>query len=107
MTPNNSGYEKSDVKPTSLFLAAAIVIVVLIVIIVAINEFFLSSKEQMVYDAVLSKESAELRDIVAKDAEILNNYKVLDADKGIYQIPIDRAMQVMADESFEARLDKK
>ena len=107
MTQNSSGYEKSDVKPVNLFVAAGIILVVLVVLIVAINELFLSSKEQMIYDVVLSKESAELRDILAKDAEKLNNYKVLDAEKGVYQIPIDRAMEVLSEESFKERIDQK
>ena len=46
MAQSNSGYEKSDVKPLNLFIAAGIIITVLIVLIVAINEIFLSEKSK-------------------------------------------------------------
>lgn len=105
MSHSENSYEKSDVNPRNLFIASAIVILVIVVSIIVINEIFLTAKEQMVYDKVLSKESAELRDMRAKEAEILNNYKILSSKLGTYQVPIERAMDLLAEEAFQNKIN--
>lgn len=100
MSQSAGGYEKSDVKARNLFLASIIVIALIVVILVAMNEIFISSREKVVHEVVLSKKSAELRELRAREAEILGNYELLDPQTGRYRIPIERAMEVMAEEAF-------
>ena len=66
--------------------------------IVVLIDIFKIHKESAVYDSVLSKESKELAELRAYEQETLNNYKLLDAEKGIYQIPVQRAMQLLTEE---------
>ena len=99
----NPGYEERDVNLTKLVSLTIATIVLLIVILVALNEFFLSSKEQRIYEAFLRPESAALRDLRATEDEALNSYKLLDKDKGIYQIPIERAIELVAREAYRER----
>ncbi|OGC10226.1 hypothetical protein A2V82_05860 [candidate division KSB1 bacterium RBG_16_48_16] len=97
-------YEKTDVNVKKLFLVTLVVLVFVVIVIVAMNELFIFSKESQVYQAVLKPESAELRDLRAKEAEALHTYKALDAAKGVYQIPIDRAMALIAEEAFAEKM---
>jgi hypothetical protein len=62
-------------------------------------------KENIVYETNLKPVSADLREIRSMETETLTNYKLLDKDNGIYQIPIERAMQLIAEESFKTRLN--
>jgi hypothetical protein len=71
-----------------------------------LNDFFVSEKEKVVYETLLKPESNELLDLRAKELDILNSYKTLNADKGIYQIPIERAMQLLADEYSQQRYER-
>jgi len=105
-TKNAPDYEISDVRPVGLFISAFTTIVVVVIIIVALNEIFVSTKEQQVYRTVLSVESAELRELRARENSVLTSYKVLDEKNGVYQIPIDRAMQLQADEAFREKMQK-
>ena len=66
---------------------------------------FMIEKENIVYETNLKPVSADLREIHSMETETLTNYKLLDKDNGIYQIPIDRAMQLIAEESFKTRLN--
>ena len=100
----NSGYEKSDVNIKNLFLVTAIIILIIIIIVIAMNELFIAEKEQQIYKSVLKPESAELRELTSRETEALQQYKLLDEKSNIYQIPIDRAMELLADESFQSRL---
>ena len=44
--------------------------------------------------------SADLAEHRAKEEELLNSYKVIDKDAGVVRIPIDRAMDLVAEEGL-------
>ena len=94
----NSGYEKKDVNIPMIIGISLISIVILIVMVLVLIDFFKIQKESVVYDSVLSQESKELVELRSIEFETLNNYKLLDSEKGIYQIPIKRSMQLLTEE---------
>jgi cytoskeletal protein RodZ len=99
-------YEKKDVNVSKIVGFTIIIIVFLIAVIVFLNEFFIFEVENIKKerDNVVS---TELRDLRATEDETLNSYKVLNADKNKYQIPIERAMKLLADEAYEKRKNEK
>ncbi len=102
----NGGYEKRDVNVSKIIAYTILVMVILGGIIVGLNEYFSYYSRQLEYEMVLSKESAELKELRAREEKILNNYELLDYSKGIYQIPIERAMKILADEAYEKQQQK-
>ena len=100
----NSGYEKRDVKVISVIGYAIGIIAFLVVVILLLNDYFMASKEELVYNVYLKPESTEIRDIRALDIENLTTYKCLDEKNGVYRIPIERAMQLLAEEKFKEQL---
>jgi len=102
----NDGYDKSDVNIARVLGFTFTILIVLIAIIVLLYEVFIYSKEQAIYEMVLKPESKALREQLAREDQVLNSYKILDQEKGIYQIPIDQAIQIIANEAYEIRLEK-
>lgn len=102
-TNQTSGYEKKDVNVPVIIGIAIVSIVILVVMIVVLSDLFKLRKESVVYDSVLSQESKDLVELRLTETETLNNYKILDSKKGIYQIPIKRAMQLLADENSKSQ----
>lgn len=102
-----AGYEKSDVSVPWITTIALIVIGVIVVFVIILNEYFLVTKETMVEETVLSKPSAALRELHAREDQELGSYKLLDAETGIYQIPIERAMELQAEEAYERQLEDR
>jgi hypothetical protein len=100
------GYEKQDINVAFVIGVAVFIIIILIGILIVLNDYFVLEKEKVVYDSLLKPESSALREIRASEAEVLNSFRVLDTEKGIYQIPIERAMQLLAEESFQQKLVK-
>jgi hypothetical protein len=98
------GYEGKDVNLKGVFLVAAVVVVMIVVIVILLNEFFIISKERITYEQVLAPESAALRELRAREENLLGSYGVVDAQEGIYRVPIERAMQLLADEAYRARI---
>ena len=99
-------YEKRDVNVSKIVGFAIVIVVFLVAVIVFLNEFFIYEVENIKeeHDSVVS---TQLRDLRAAEEETLNSYKVLNADKDKYQIPIDRAMKLMADEAYAKQKHEK
>ena len=97
---NQSGYEKRDVSATRIILFGSLGVVAVVIILIFIWEVFSATSEKLVQEMVLRPQSAAIRDLRARETEELNSYKLLDAEEGIYQIPIDRAIKLMAEEAY-------
>ena len=102
-----AGYEKRDINATKIIIFSSAGIIILASLLFLLYNYFISEKEEIVYETQLKPESVLLRDLRAGEEETLTTYKVLDAGKGIYQIPIDRAMQLLAEEHFKQQLQSR
>ena len=72
--------------------------------IVVLNEYFISVAEEIKYEQVLAPESADAREQRARETELLSSYDIVNAEDGVYRIPIRRAMELMADEAFRKQI---
>ena len=96
---NNAGYEKRDVNIFMVIGVSVLLVVLLIVILVFLIDYFVESKEQMIYETQLQPESVDLNSLLAAEEEELTSYKILDMERGVYRIPIDRAMEILVKEA--------
>ena len=103
VTDHRDGYEKRDVAVGKLLLVTIAATMFVAAVLVVLFQFFTVETEQQVYNAVLAPESVPLRDLRAREDEILNSYAVVDSSQGIYRIPIEQAMKIIADEAFQNR----
>jgi hypothetical protein len=94
----NSGYEKRDVNVKKLVLWGIVGVVIIVISLVAITEYFLITKEDYYYQAVEKPRSQELMELRERETQELSGYQLLDEEKGIYRIPIKRAMELMVEE---------
>lgn len=101
--PEAAGYDKRDVNVVWITTIALLVIALIVTFAIVLNEYFLITKERLIYENVLKPERADIRELRAREIEALTTYKVLNADSNRYQIPISRAMELMANEAFQAR----
>ncbi len=95
----NAGYEKRDVNIFMVIGLSILSVVLLIIILVFLIDYFVESKEQMIYEAQLQPESADLNSLLVAEEEELTSYKVLDTERGVYRIPVDRAMELLVKEA--------
>jgi hypothetical protein len=89
-----SGYEKHDVSTGKLAFYGIAGIVLLVIILVLLWQYFFFKKDEYYFEAVEKPRSEELLRLRERENEELNNYRLLDKDKGIYAIPIDSAMKL-------------
>ena len=97
------GYDKSEINVKKLLLWSVVSVIFVVASIVFVVQYFSIVREDIVYTKVLKPESISLRDLRAREDEVLNSYKVLDPAKGIYQVPIERAMELVADEAYRSK----
>jgi len=95
------GYEKKDVNVKMIIGVGLTSVIILIIIFVILNDYFTVMETEAVYEAQLKPESVTLKELRAEDEKILTTYKLIDAEKGVYRIPIDRAMHLLAEEASD------
>jgi hypothetical protein len=100
---SQSGYEKRDANAAKIIGYGVAGVVLIVVILIFVYQLFISTSEELVDEMVLKPQSAAIRELRAREAEELNSYKLLDPEKQIYRIPIDRAIKLMADEAYLKR----
>ena len=91
-----SGYEKRDISVKGTVIWAAILIFLLILVLIAINEWFIKVKEELYDEMVQKPVNQELIELRASEDSLLSSYGKFDTLSGIYHIPIDSAMKLMA-----------
>jgi len=106
MTTSHSGYEKKDVNVAKIVGYAVVITVLLAAILLFLFEYFIYATESLKKEAALHQ-SSQLRELRAAEEEVLNNYKLLDAENKRYQIPIERAMELVGNEAFIVQKLKK
>jgi hypothetical protein len=97
-------YDRSD--PRALLIAGLGIcsIIGLVLVILGVQAYFDHIREEEAYQSVYAPVAQQLQDLHAKEAEELNTYKYLDRNKGTVQIPISRAMQLLAEEAANHKL---
>lgn len=98
------GYETGDVNTKKIIIFGLGFVIVLALILIGLYQLFTAETEKQVYESVLKPESVPLRELHAREDEILNSYKLLDPAKKVYQIPIARAMQLLAEEAARQQI---
>lgn len=101
----NPGYEKRDVSPIRIIIFGVIGMIIVVVAVTIVVEVFITTSEKLVEEMVLEPQSTAIRDLRARETEELNTYKLLDSNEGIYRIPIDRAIELMADEAYRKKIN--
>lgn len=76
----------------------------LIVVILGIQAYFDHIREQAEYEKVAVPVADDLKNLHAQEDEELNHYKYLDRNNGTVQIPISRAMELIAQEAAAHKL---
>lgn len=105
-TTEDAGYEKGDVNVARVIIFGIFGIIILVTVLIFTWDYFTLVKESPVEDAGLKPQSAAIRELRARETEELTGYKLLDETKGVYRIPIERAMELTADEAYREQLKK-
>lgn len=100
-TPSaKDGYEHQDFKAINGIWMSIVFIIFMVLTFVFLNEWFNFTVESEKHDTQMIPQSVLLRDVRAREQEILTTYAVIDSTKGIYRVPITKAMEMMVDSAF-------
>ncbi len=99
-----SDYEKEDVNARVIMIMFIIGTITIGTIMFLLSEYFTARKEAQL-QAANAVVSSTYRDVRAREEERLNAYKLVNEKEGIYQIPINEAMKLLATEDYQKRLN--
>lgn len=95
----NGGHEMSDFSWTTVLWLLPIAVIVLLVFFGVSIAWFKGAKDRELVEKQGAFVTTELNLLRAKENETMTRYKLLDKDKGRYQIPVARAMELIVKEN--------
>jgi hypothetical protein len=100
------GFDRTEPDSHAVWGFTAGSVAVLILVIFAVQGYFEQIYKEAVYQRVLAVPSEQLQDVRNRDAWNLSHYMYGDLDKNSkrVRIPIDKAMQMLADEAAAGKL---
>lgn len=83
-----------------LGISAAIIAVILVAVAIIFG-WFGQVRQEMQAEAAHARDYQEIRELREGDEDRLHEYQVVDEEEGVYRIPIDRAMDLVATEEYQ------
>lgn len=99
----NAGYERQDVNLPIVAAAAAFTILIVVISFFWLDALFVQTKEDLYRQQVLETPNDELVALRAAEHEKLTTFGIVDPEKQWYRMPIDRAMQRLAEQDANRR----
>ena len=94
-----SGYEKQDTSTRAILIATAISLVLIAGAVIVLWDYYIVTREAIVYEQALAPRSQQLLELQELEDSLLTTYEFVDSTAGVYRIPIERAMELMASEA--------
>jgi len=91
----SSGYEKKDVSVKAIAISTLALVVLIVVMVIFVRDYFVFNMENAITDSALNSPLKELLEIQKTEKDLLTHFRLLDKDKGVYQIPIELAMDLV------------
>jgi hypothetical protein len=98
------GYQRGEPKTWLIALWGAGSIFVLAFLVLGIQYYFDLVREQQVYQKQLEPVSNDLLSLRAREDAQLHSYGYIDRSRGVVRIPIERAMELLAQEAAAGKL---
>ena len=101
--PDNPGYDPAEPNSRGLVVFLILTVFILIGVFVGVSAFWDVAFEHQEQEVLLGKPSEDLAALHAREDLQLKTYGYINKDKGIVQIPIDRALELVAREAAEGK----
>lgn len=86
-------------KTKWLVIAVFISVIFLVVIFIFLNEYNIASREEVTREQKQFTQPAMLSKMRAREDSLLTTYGVIDSTAGVYRIPVNRAMELIAEQT--------
>jgi len=95
---NKKEYEIRDIPVKSVVIGGVVFVIIIGITLFLLYEYYIRVLDDTEHEFKLSKRSKKLMELRKLEDESLNSYKIIDEEKQIYQIPINRSKELMLDE---------
>jgi hypothetical protein len=98
------GFDRSEPNVRFIAIFGAGTLVLLVVAVLALQFYYDRVLEEQVFVKVQEPVAQTLVDLRAREDEELHSYRYLDREKGTVRLPIERAMELLANEAAQGKL---
>ena len=98
------GFDRAEPKVGAIVGFGIGSVILLVITILALQSYFNKIWQEAVYEKVLVPPSEQLIELHRKEDWFLTHYSWADKPKGTVRIPVDRAMELFAEEAASGKL---
>jgi hypothetical protein len=98
------GFDRSEPNVRLIAIFGAGTLALLVVSVLALQYYYDRVLEEQVFVKVQEPVAQTLVDLRAREDEELHSYRYLDREKGTVRLPIERAMELLANEAAQGKL---
>ena len=95
----STGFNTDEPKTGAIAFFAVLSIIILIGSVLLVQYYVDRTKETQTYQKVLTSNNEDLKVLRDKENQQMGSYGYVDQAKGVTRIPIEKAMQALADEA--------
>ena len=104
ITASDVGFDADEPNTRGIFIFIVASVAMFAAVVVGVSYYYNSVYERIEYENVLAPPSQELATLHTREEWNLTHYGYLDKAKGQVRIPIDRAMELLAQEAAAGKL---
>jgi hypothetical protein len=101
---DQTDFDRSEPRALLITGFGAATLIGLVAVMLGIQAYFDHIREVATYEKVLAPVSSDLRALHSQEDGLLNSYKYVDRQRGVVQIPISRAMNLIVQEAAANKL---
>jgi hypothetical protein len=95
--------DESDPKSTPTLLVGVVGMILLMVIVLLVEVLYYRTSQAEIERKVIAEQPLELRQVQAEQLEQIHSYRWISQADGVAAIPIDRAVDLVVEESQSGR----
>lgn len=102
--PKTPGFDPQEPNSGGLLVFILITVVIIAAVVIGVSGFYSVVAEHQEEEVINARPSEELAALHAREDQQLTTYGYINKEKGLVQIPIDRAMELVAREAAEGKV---
>lgn len=100
---NEVGYNRQDPKATPVLVFAGAIIVTLVAVFIFVTAYYGFVLETQQYRFQGEPIATDYKTIQANEDKLLHQYSIVNKEKGVVRVPVERAMELMLADAAEKK----
>ncbi len=97
----NAGFDIEEPNAKAIFVFVAALVMMFVLVVIGVQQYYAYLRAEQEHESIEVPPSEQLRELRAREDWELTHYRRLDKAKGVVQLPVERAMELLIKEQAQ------